>query len=168
MADAYLSLLKAFHFTEMQTWIATISMLLFVSNLSGGILSALVFIYSPMLQKRPLVDRISFRLFIMSEVILLVFIFFYHVFMIETIQPDHMVYWASASLMMPLLAVIGSQLMQVIFAGKIKDKEVELKRRLDIIRAQKRDKMKKEQAANGPSKLEQMLAQRAADRKGKS
>ena len=77
MGEAYIDLLKAFGFKEMQIWIATISALLFSSNLLGGILSGLMFANSKALRQRPLKERISFRLFLMSEVILLIFVFFY-------------------------------------------------------------------------------------------
>lgn len=138
MAEAYLELLKAFNFTEMQAWIAVISAFLFTSNLLGGILSALFFANSSQLQPRPLKERISFRLFLFSEIILWVFVFFYHVFMIEEIILAHLVYWISATMMLPLLAIIGSQVMYVVFGSRMKAKETELKRRQNAVREQRR------------------------------
>jgi len=170
MSEAYLELLQAFHFTEMQAWIATISALLFVSNLFGGILSAMTFVYSNQLARRPLSERISFRLFILSEVLLLIFIFFYHVFMIETMKLDHAVYWFSASLMMPLLAIIGSQMMLVIFTGKMNAKEAELRRRHKLIREKRRKEADEAGDHNGPSPLQKKAAARkaAADKKAEA
>jgi len=138
MAEAYLDLLKAFNFTEMQAWIAVMSAVLFTSCLLGGILSALSFINSNQLHPRPLSERISFRLFIMAEVLLWVFVFFYHVFMIENIILAHVVYWISATLMMPLLAVIGSQIMLVSFSGRIKAKDREFNHRQKAMREKRR------------------------------
>ena len=57
MAEAYIELLKAFGFKEMQIWIATISALLFSSNLLGGILSALMFVNSNLAIQRPLAHQ---------------------------------------------------------------------------------------------------------------
>ena len=128
MSEMYLDMLKAFGFDEMQMWIATISMLLFTANFLGGIISALMFANSRDLEKHPLKDRLSFRMFCLGELILLIFIFFYHVFMIETILVEHMIYWFSAMLMMPLLAVIASQTILVTFSNKIAEKEEKLKR----------------------------------------
>ncbi|HEY9079692.1 hypothetical protein [Magnetovibrio sp.] len=141
MAEAYLELLKAFNFTEMQAWIAVISAFLFTSCLLGGFLSALAYINSNLLHPRPLKERISFRLFILAEVVLWIFVFFYHVFMIEEIILAHVVYWVSATIMMALLAIIGSQLMMVIFSGKMKAKDDEYKRRQRAIREQRRKEM---------------------------
>jgi len=141
MAEAYLDLLRAFNFTEMQAWIAVISAALFTASLLGGILSALLFVISNQLQPRPLSQRISYRLFILSEVVLWVFVFFYHVFMIEDITLAHLIYWVSATFMIALLAIIGSQIMMVVFASKISAKEAEHKRRMKARRAQRRKTM---------------------------
>jgi len=149
MAEAYLELLKAFNFTEMQAWIAVISAVLFTSNFLGGILSALAFVNSNLLQPRPLTQRISFRLFLLTEVVLWIFVFFYHVFMIEDIILAHGVYWISATMMMPLLAIIGSQVILVSFSGKMKAKEAEVKRRQKAVRDQRRKEMDEGPAAGG-------------------
>ncbi len=141
MTEAYLELLRAFNFTEMQAWIAVISAFLFMSNLLGGILSAMFFASSSTLQPRPLKERISFRLFLMTEVILWVFVFFYHVFMIEDMILAHLVYWISATMIMPLLAIIGSQVMYVVFGGRMKAKEEALKSRERAVREQRRKAM---------------------------
>lgn len=135
MGEIYFDLLKAFGFKEMQMWIVTMSTLLFSTSLLGGILSALMFVNSSALHQRPLKERISFRLFMLSEVVLVVFIFFYHAFMIERMSISHIVYWISAMMIMPLLAIIGSQAIQVVFSGRIKAKEAVLKRQDHAARA---------------------------------
>jgi hypothetical protein len=141
MGEGYIDLLKAFGFKEMQIWIATISALLFSSNFLGGILSGLMFVNSSKLQQRPLKERISFRLFMLSEVILLIFVFFYHVFMIERMSVSHVIYWISAIMMMPLLAIIGSQVIQVTFSGRMKAKQDALKRKEASARAKRAQEM---------------------------
>lgn len=156
MAEAYLELLRAFNFTEMQAWIAVMSAVLFTGNLLGGILSALTFVNSNLLQQRPLSERISFRLFMLSELVLWTFVFFYHVFMIEEIILAHIVYWISATMMMPLLAIIGSQIIQVTFSGKIRAKEKELKRRQQAVREQRRKEMENQ----GGNPAERAMAKR--------
>lgn len=158
MAQLYLDLLQAFGFTEMQLWIASISSLLFSANLLGGFLSAFTFVNSRKYKQRPLKERISFRLFCFSELILFVFIFFYHVFMIEMIQTEHFVYWVSAILMMPLLAVIGSQTILVCFPAKMAEKEKRLQKELRKARQAQRqknadDKPAKDSGADQPPPL---------------
>ena len=143
MGDAYIDLLKAFGFKEMQIWIATVSALLFSCNLLGGILSGLMFVNSNKLTQRPLKERISFRLFILSEVMLLIFVFYYHVFMLERMSVSHIIYWGSAMMMMPLLAVIGSQSVQVMFGGRTKAKQELLKRQQQAARAKRTQDMEK-------------------------
>ena len=158
MAEAYLELLKAFNFTEMQAWIAVISAFLFTSCFLGGILSALAFLNSNQLQPRPLTERISFRLFILAEAVLWIFVFFYHVFMIEEIILAHAVYWFSATLMMGLLGIIGSQLIMVSFSGKVNAKEAEFKRRQKAIREKRRKDM---EDGGGGNPAERAMARRA-------
>jgi len=147
LADMYLAMLNSFGFDEMQVWIASISALLFTSNFLGGVLSGLTFVYSRKLEQRPLKERISFRLFGFSELILIIFIFFYHVFMIELITTEHIIYWASAIMMMPLLAVISSQLVQVSFSARIDEK----KKKLEQIKIKKREavRAKRNQGMDG-------------------
>ena len=141
----YLSMLDAFGFDEMQVWIASISALLFSSNLLGGVLSGLMFTASSALEERPLKERISFRLFGLTELILVIFIFFYHVFMIEMITAEHMIYWTSAMMMMPLLAIIGKQVILVTFSKKIEAKKKKLEqykiKQREAVRAKRRQGM---------------------------
>ncbi len=136
MAELYIAVLRAFGFEDMEIWIAVVSTILFSACLLGGILSALTFVKSPRLERRPLGERISYRLFIIAEVMLLIFIFYYHVFMIETITLAHAIYWVSAMLMMPLLAIIGSESVLLIYGKKIRAKAKELKRRARLKRCQ--------------------------------
>ncbi|MFC1673645.1 hypothetical protein ACFL12_05780 [Pseudomonadota bacterium] len=163
MGESYIEFLKAFGFKEMQIWIATISALLFSGCFLGGLLSAMTFVNSNQLQQRPLKERISFRLFILAEFILLVFVFFYHVFMIEMMTVAHAVYWISATMMMPLLAIIGSQVMLVAYSGKVKAKEAEVKRRR---RAQREQRAKEMDASEQQNPAQKAAAKRKTTGKG--
>lgn len=157
MGDDYMALLRAFGFKEMQLWIATMSTLLFSANLLGGILTGLIIVNSSRLAPRPLKERISFRLFIMGEVVLLTFIFFYHAFMVETITLSHTIYWISAMMMMPLLAIIGSQTIQVVFSGRVKAKQELLKRQQQADRAKRTQEM---ESGPGPNPAERAMTAR--------
>lgn len=157
MGDDYMALLRAFGFKEMQLWIATMSTLLFAANLLGGILTGLLHVNSSSLTPRPLKDRISFRLFIMGEVVLLIFIFFYHAFMIEDMTLSHVIYWISAMMMLPLLAIIGSQTIQVAFSGRVKAKQEALRRKQQADRAKRTQDM---DAGPGGNPAERAMAAR--------
>lgn len=159
MGDDYMALLRAFGFKEMQLWIATMSTLLFSASLLGGILTGLIVVNSSRLVPRPLKERISFRLFMMGEVILLIFIFYYHAFMIENITLSHTIYWISAILMMPLLAIIGSQTIQVAFSGRVKAKQEALKRQQQAERAKRAQDM---EAGPGANPAERAMSARKA------
>lgn len=137
MGDIYFDLLKAFNFQEMHVWIATVSTILFLFSLLGGMISALFFVNSKALRPRPFKERISARMLIMGEVLLLTFVFFYHVFMIERMSLSHIIYWAAAMVIMPLLAFIGSQLMLVSYSARMKTKDDEWKKQQRAIRAKR-------------------------------
>lgn len=167
MGEGYIDLLKTFGFKEMQIWIATYSALLFSANLLGGILSALMFVNSNALVQRPLKERISFRLFLLSEMMLWIFVFFYHVFMIESMTLSHTIYWISATMMMPLMAVIGSQTIQVAFSGRMKAKEQALKRQKQAERAKRAEAMDNAGQSTAAPKASGNPAARAATARSK-
>lgn len=146
MGEVYIDLLKAFNFKEMHVWIATVSAVLFLFSLLGGMISALFFVNSNALRPRPLKERISFRMLIMGEVLLLTFVFFYHVFMIEGMTLSHIIYWAAAMVIMPLLAFIGSQVMLVSYSARMKAKDDAWKTQRRAIRAKRAEGIDKADA----------------------
>ena len=167
MGDMYLELLKAFGFKDLHFWIATVSAILFLCSFLGGVLSALMFVNSNALQKRPLKDRISFRMFILGEVMMLIFVFFYHVFMIEQMTVSHIIYWVSALMVMPLMAIIGSQSIQVAFSSRMKLKEDALKRQHQAVRAKRAQELESKATPAGPAKPSNLAARAMAARKAK-
>jgi len=161
MGDGFITLLKAFGFKELHTWIAVISALLFSFNLLGGILTGLMVVNSSRLVQRPLKERISFRLFLLSEIMLLIFVLYYHTFMIETISTSHIIYWCSAVMIMPLLAIIGSQTIQVIYSGRTKAKQEAHKRQQQAERAKRTQEMEQSGGATpGLNPAERAMAAR--------
>ena len=92
-------------------------------SLLGGMISALFVINSKLLKPPKLTTRISFRMFILSEIILIFAAGYYHTFMVGHISGAHVVYWIAVVMMMPLLSVIGAQVMYIIFSGKMKAKK---------------------------------------------
>ena len=96
----------------------------------------------------------------MCEVMMLVFIFFYHVFMIERMSVSHIIYWISAMMMMPLLAIIGSQAILGTFLIRVKAKEDAWNRQQQALRAKRAKEMEKSAPA-APDPKGSNLAQRA-------
>ncbi len=121
--QSFVDLLVAFGFRELKEWIISICSFMFMLNLLGGMISALFVINSKLLRPPKLTTRISFRMFILSEIVLIFAAAYYHTFMVGHISGAHVVYWIAAAMMMPLLAIIGAQVMYIIFSGKMKAKK---------------------------------------------
>lgn len=121
----FTELLRAFGFSEQRDWIILICSVLFLSNFFGGILAGFMFINAKSLVKPKLTERLSFRMFLLSEIVMVFAASYYHLFMIESIDVVHVIYWVTAGFMAPLLAVIGAQIVYVMFSGRIKAKEAE-------------------------------------------
>ncbi|MCK4939872.1 MAG: hypothetical protein KAR80_06205 [Rhodospirillaceae bacterium] len=121
--QSFIDILVAFGFRELQEWIVAICSFMFMLSLLGGMISALFVINSKLLKPPKLTTRISFRMFILSEIILIFAAGYYHTFMVGHISGAHVVYWIAAVMMMPLLSVIGAQVMYIIFSGKMKAKK---------------------------------------------
>lgn len=130
--QAFIDILASFGFREMRQWIIAICSFMFIINFLGGMISAMFFINSKALELPKLTTRISFRMFLLSEIALVFSAVYYHTFMVGKITSAHVVYWMSSAMMMPLLAVIGAQLLYIMFSGRMRQKKralKELKRR---------------------------------------
>lgn len=119
MGHPFFSALDAFGFTQMQSWIVLVCLLVFLGNFLGGMLYSISRAYLGAITPRKLSDRISFRLFLLSELFLIVFIFYYHGALIGHVYPGHVVFWLSAMIIAPLLAIIGSQAMYLLLSKQI-------------------------------------------------
>lgn len=111
--------LSLFGFTQMRSWIVLVCMLVFLGNLLGGMLYSISRAYLGAITPRALSERLSFRLFLLSELLLVVFVFYYHAVIVGNITPGHVLFWVSAMVITPLLAIIGSQSMYLVLSGQI-------------------------------------------------
>ena len=121
--QSFLDVLVAFGFKELKEWIIAICSFMFMLSFLGGMISALFVINSKLLRPPKLTTRISFRMFILSEVMLIFAAIYYHIFMVGHISGAHVVYWIAAAMIMPLVAIIGAQIMYIIFSGKVRAKK---------------------------------------------
>jgi len=142
--ESFVDILQAFGFREMRDWIVAICSFMFMMSLLGGMVSALFVINSKLLRPPKLTTRISFRMFILSEIILIFSAIYYHVFMIGTVNPAHVIYWIAAAMMMPLLAIIGAQIMYIIFSGKMNAKKKAARDKARKIRSERTTTMEDE------------------------
>ena len=119
MGEMIFDLLKSFGFTEHQSIITLVSILALLSNFLGGIMNSLFLAYGGPQTKVKLTQRLSFRMFLATEVVVGVFAFYYHALMVNMVTISHVVYWGAAMVLMPFLAVIGSQIVHVIYDKRI-------------------------------------------------
>ena len=117
-------ILKLFGFTELQTVIALLSMLYFLCAFFGGLLSGMAKAFGNMDPDIPLVDKISFRIIALGAVMMLFFIFYYHVGIIEKFDASHAVYWTSTMVGGPLFALLGSAICEAVFSKQVKIKKL--------------------------------------------
>ena len=64
--------------------------------------------------------------------------------MIGTVNPAHIIYWIAAVMMMPLLAIIGAQIMYIIFSGKMNAKKKAARDKARKIRSERTTTMEDE------------------------
>ena len=68
---------------------------------------------------KSLTSRTSFRLAVVAELMLIIYIVYYHTVLVPGIETAQMIFWGFMVLASPLLAAIGAQLTYVAFAKKI-------------------------------------------------
>lgn len=110
---------ELFGFTKYEFIITTISFLLLMSNFCGGLLYNVIRAHGRPQKERPLKDRISFRLFLLSWFFILLFAVYYHTVLISNVTIAHMAFWGVTLVLAPALASFGAQISYVIFQKKI-------------------------------------------------
>jgi len=117
--DILEQVLKLFGFNEMTDSIGIICLLVLLGNFFGGLMNSVVLAMGGPIKRRKLFDRISFRACLFSELLLLVFAFYYHAVLVQSIAVVHIVYWTFTLLSAPVLAYIGSQITYLIYGDQI-------------------------------------------------
>lgn len=137
----FADILKAFGFIEMREMIGAACGSLFLLNFLGGMVAAIFFVNAKSLKKPKKSKRISFRLLILCEIMLAFGAVYYHLFAIQGVALSHVIFWGAAMVSLPLLAIIGAQVVYVAFSGKIEAK------RTAFIAEAKKTRAKREEAA---------------------
>lgn len=112
-------ILVLFGFTKHQMFIAMVCLVVLLGNLAGGLLRSMIVAYSGPTKPRKLTDTIAFRMLLISELMLLLFAFYYHVIMIGEVEASHIVYWSFTVISAPVLAYIGAQITYLVFQKRI-------------------------------------------------
>ncbi len=108
-----------FGFTADALTIIIVCSLVLMLNFAGGLFSQIILAFGGPIHERKLVQRTSFRLALVSELFLIVYIIYYHTVLVPGIEAAEIIYWVFIVLASPLLAAIGAQLIYVALADKI-------------------------------------------------
>ena len=111
--------MKAFGFTADALTIVIICSLVLMLNFAGGLFSQIILAFGGPIHERKMFQRTSFRLALVSELFLIVYIVYYHTVLVPGIEAAEIIYWAFILLAAPLLAAIGAQLIYIALADKI-------------------------------------------------
>ncbi|MBC8338587.1 MAG: hypothetical protein ISR51_02285 [Rhodospirillales bacterium] len=114
--------MKSFGFPETDALtIIIVCTLVMMVNFAGGLFSKIILAFGGPIIERSLTQRTSFRLALVAELFLMIYIIYYHTALVPGIETAQMIYWGFVVLASPLLAMIGAQLSFVAFATKIED-----------------------------------------------
>ncbi len=111
--------LETFGFTQDSTVVAIFCILVLLGNFTGGLMANIFVAFGGPIAPRKITERTSFRLAMVSELILIVYIGYYHSVLVSGIETAQLIYWGFTLLAAPLLAALGAQLTYVAFASKI-------------------------------------------------
>ena len=132
--------MKSFGFTQDPLIIIIVCAPALMGNFAGGLFSNIILSFGGPIFERSLTQRTSFRLTLVSELFLIIYIAYYHTVLVPGIETAQMIFWGFMVLASPLLAITGAQLTYVAFAKKIDS----LKRKgVRLERQQRKDKMAK-------------------------
>ena len=129
--------LMSFGFTKDSLIVAIICLVVLLGNFTGGLLSNILIAQGGPIPPRKLTEKTSFRLALVSELMLLVYAVYYHAALMGSINTAQIIYWGFTLMAAPLLAALGAQLSYVAFSKKIEKLKADYR---DKERAQRADK----------------------------
>lgn len=112
--------LMSFGFTKDSLIVAIICVVVLLGNFAGGLLSNILIAQGGPIAPRKLTEKTSFRLALVSELMLLIYAVYYHAALMQSINLAQVIYWGFTMFAAPLLAMLGAQLSYVAFAKKIR------------------------------------------------
>ena len=111
----------SFGFKEEPLILLIICILALLLNFTGGLFTNIIRGMGGPIFEKSLMSRTSFRLALVAELFLIIYIVYYHTVLVPGLETAQMIFWGFMVLAAPLLALIGAQLTYVAFAGKIED-----------------------------------------------
>ena len=111
--------LMSFGFAKDSLIVAIVCLLVLLGNFTGGLMSNILLAQGGPIPKRKLTEKTSFRLALVSELMLLIYAVYYHAAVTQSINTAQIIYWGFTLLAAPLLAALGARLSYVAFAKKI-------------------------------------------------
>jgi hypothetical protein len=111
--------LMSFGFAKDSLIVAIVCLLVLLGNFTGGLMSNILLAQGGPIPKRKLTEKTSFRLALVSELMLLIYAVYYHAAVTQSINTAQIIYWGFTLMAAPLLAALGAQLSYVAFAKKI-------------------------------------------------
>jgi hypothetical protein len=144
-------LLILFGFTKHQMFIAAVCSVILLGNFCGGLVRNLILAFGGPIHPRPLTQTLGFRAVLASEVLLILFAFYYHSMLIGYVTAIHVIFWIFTLLSSPVLAYIGSQVTFLIFQKQIEDR---VKAYLVWERNMKLKKLAEREAAKNPQRAQ--------------
>lgn len=134
-------LIMSFGFTKDSLIVAIICLVMLLGNFTGGLLSNILIAQGGPIADRKLTEKTSFRLALVSELMLVIYAVYYHAALMQSVNVAQVIYWGFTLIAAPLLAMLGAQLSYVAFAKKI-----------DKLKADYRNQHRAERAAKAADK----------------
>ena len=113
--------MKSFGFTQETFIIAMLCMVVLLGNFAGGMFSNIILAFGGPIHERGLTQRTSFRLALVSELVLIVYAVYYHAVLVGEIEMGQVIYWIFNLVAAPLLAALGAELTYMAFASKLEE-----------------------------------------------
>ena len=120
--------METFGFTADAFTIIIVCSLVLMLNFAGGLFSQIILAFGGPIHERKLTQRTSFRLAMVSELMLILYIAYYHTVLVPGIETAEIIYWVFIVLAAPLVAAIGAQLIYVALSDKIEELKKEGRR----------------------------------------
>lgn len=113
--------MESFGFTQETFIIAMLCLVVLLGNFAGGMFSSIITAFSGPIHERKLTQRTSFRMALVSELVLIVYAVYYHAVLVSGIDAGQIIFWVFTLFAAPILAALGAQLTYIAFAAKIED-----------------------------------------------
>lgn len=132
--------LMSFGFAKDSLIVAIVCLLVLLGNFTGGLMSNILLAQGGPIRARKLTEKTSFRLALVSELMLLIYAVYYHAAVTQAINTAQIIYWGFTLMAAPLLAMLGAQLSYVAFAKKINKLKADHRNKERAERAEKNGK----------------------------